>query len=202
MFSVGCAAVGFRSVMLIDDFRDRVNEVAGDDVLELHRGYGVDVCCRDIIEEGMAGLADAFDVVTSFDSMEHWHCSPKELFRDVVSRLTDGGGFLLGVPNCVNLRKRITVPFGYGKWSSIDDWYEQDRFRGHVREPDVADLRYIANDLGLRDVRVFGRNWLGGGSASRLLRLITLLADRPLRMMPALCSDIYVTGKKPCTVEI
>ena len=33
-------------------------------------------------------------------------------------------------------------------------WYEPELFRGHVREPDVDDLRYIARDMGLEDVVV------------------------------------------------
>jgi hypothetical protein len=76
--------------------------------------------------------------------------------------LKPGGLFFLGVPNCVFLRKRITVPLG--KWSSMDEWYERETFGGHIREPDVGHLRYIARDLGLGYVRVFGRNWLGYAS--------------------------------------
>ena len=102
----------------------------------------------------------SFDVITSFDSMEHWHHSPKRLFQEVMRVLKPSGRFILGVPNCVNLRKRLTVPFGFGKWSSIDDWYEQETFRGHVREPDVEDLRYIANDMGLMELQILGRNWM------------------------------------------
>lgn len=67
-----------------------------------------------------------------------------------------GGGFILGVPNCVSLRKRLTVPFGYGKWSSMADWYELPVFRGNVREPDVADLVFIARDIRLVDIRNIG----------------------------------------------
>jgi 2-polyprenyl-3-methyl-5-hydroxy-6-metoxy-1,4-benzoquinol methylase len=196
LFSVGCAALGFRRVVLIDDFRDAVNTDIGDDVLGLHRGYGVEVCCRDVISQGVNGLSDDFDVITSFDSMEHWHHSPKRLFRELVSRLKVGGVFVLGVPNCVNLRKRLTAPFGYGKWSALGDWYEQDTFRGHVREPDVDDLRYIAKDLGLQHVKLYGRNWLGAGSSNGVIRLVSRLLDLPLRLRPSLCSDIYVLGKK------
>jgi hypothetical protein len=89
--------------------------------------------------------------------------------------LKPGGLFFLGVPNCVNLRKRITVPLGAGKWSAIEEWYEREMFRGHVREPDVGDLRYIARDLGLRDVRIFGRNWLGYASRHGWVRALTPL---------------------------
>ena len=97
--------------------------------------------------------------MTSFDSMEHWHHSPKRLFRQVSAQLLKPRGrFVLGVPNCINARKRLSVPLGIGKWSAIEDRYEEPEFRGHVREPDVADLRYIARDMGLKDVQIFGRN--------------------------------------------
>jgi hypothetical protein len=109
-----------------------------------------------------------------------------------------GGGdglFVLGVPNCVNLRKRITVPFGIGKWSHMRDWYEPAVFRGHVREPDVQDLKYIAGDMQLKNYRIIGRNWLGYSSKSRLVRKLTLFTDYLLRMRPSLCSDIYLIGR-------
>jgi hypothetical protein len=47
--------------------------------------------------------------------MEHWHHSPKRLFRQVSDKLLKPGGrFVLAVPNCVNLRKRLSVPLGVG----------------------------------------------------------------------------------------
>jgi len=101
------------------------------------------------------------------------------------------------VPNCVNLRKRLSVPLGIGKWSRMEDWYEEQEFRGHVREPDVADLRYIALDMGLKDVQILGRNWLGYASRSRFVRLGTWIVDMPLRMFPSLCADLYMTGHSP-----
>ena len=131
--------------------------------------------------------------------MEHWHNSPKRLFRSLASALKGGGLFIIGSPNCVNLRKRITVPFGVGKWSQIEDWYETERFRSHVREPDIADLRYIASDLGLEEVKIIGRNWTGYRSRFRVARMITPVIDRILRLRPSLCSDIYMVGRRPRT---
>jgi SAM-dependent methyltransferase len=148
--------------------------------------------------DGLADISERFDIVTTFDSMEHWHHSPKRLFRQVGDQLLKPGGrFVLGVPNCVNVRKRFSVPLGIGKWSNMEDWYEEPEFRGHIREPDIADLRYIALDMGLKDVQILGRNWLGYGSRSGLVRLGTRIADRPLRMFPALCADLYMTGHSP-----
>jgi hypothetical protein len=103
---------------------------------------------------------------------------------------------VLGVPNSVNARKRLTVPFGKGAWSPMEEWYEQSEFHGHVREPDVSDLRYIASDMGLREIQIIGRNWLGyyGRPA---VRAITTLADPLLRLRPSLCSDLYLLGRAP-----
>lgn len=195
LFSVGAAALGMAAV-LVDDFADQVNLDYGDDALAAHRKYGVRVLSKDLLANDLELEPASLDAVTSFDSMEHWHHSPKAAFHRLLIALKAGGLLFLGVPNCVNLRKRITVPLGIGKWSSMDEWYERQTFRGHVREPDVGDLRYIAHDLGLTEVRIFGRNWLGYASRHGWVRTLTPLADRVLRPFPSLCSDIYLLGRK------
>jgi len=196
LFSVGCAALGLKRTVLVDDFKDPANYRIGDSILDLHRDYGVEVISRDVVTDGIDDIAGAFDVVSTFDSMEHWHHSPKRLFCAVMAKLKPGGSFILSVPNCVNLRKRITVPLGRGKWSGMQDWYESEVFRGHVREPDVNDLRYIARDLGLVGIKIYGRNWMGYSSGKALVRLATKIIDYPLRLKPSLCSDIYMKGVK------
>ncbi len=199
MFSVGCAAIGMRAIV-VDDFADPRGDEEDrlkQDILDtVHRKYGVELVRRDVIEDEIVFEPGGVDCFTSFEAMEHFHHSPKRLFAKAMSPLTSRGLFTIGVPNCVNLRKRITVPLGYGKWSSMNDWYESERFRGHVREPDVGDLRYIAGDLDLRDVRIYGRNWIGYISPSTLTRIATHLSDRWLRPFPTLCSDIYLVGRK------
>ncbi|WP_165942586.1 bifunctional 2-polyprenyl-6-hydroxyphenol methylase/3-demethylubiquinol 3-O-methyltransferase UbiG [Micromonospora sp. KC721] len=200
MFSVGCAAVGM-SATLIDDFADPSNESGTDELLDLHRSVGVKIEVRDVVRDGLGLDPESTDVITTFDSMEHWHHSPKRLFAEVLAALRPGGWFLLGVPNCVSLRKRITVPLGRGKWSSMADWYERPVFRGHVREPDVDDLRYIARDMGLTEVRILGRNWLGRAHPRPVIRTLTPLVDRALRLRPSLCSDLYLLGRRPESVR-
>jgi hypothetical protein len=76
----------------------------------------------------------------------------------------------------------------------MTEWYEEARFRGHVREPDVADLRYIARDMQLKDIEIHGRNWLGYKSRFGFVRMATHIADVPLRAFPSLCSDLYLVG--------
>jgi 2-polyprenyl-3-methyl-5-hydroxy-6-metoxy-1,4-benzoquinol methylase len=196
LFSVGCAAYGMKRSVLIDDFDDGVNHRFGDSILDLHKSFGVEVIARNVVEDGIDDVAGNFDIITTFDSMEHWHHSPKKLFHEVVRKLKPSGVFVLGVPNCVNMRKRLTVPFGIGKWSGIQEWYEVDKFRGHVREPDVGDLFYIARDMGLTDTKIYGRNWLGYRSANLAVRSATRAMDYLLRFKPSLCSDIYLVGRK------
>lgn len=195
LFSIGCAALGMKSI-LVDDFKDEVNFRFGHSILELHKTYGVEIIERDIISQGIEFEPGTIDAITTFDSLEHWHHSPKKLFTSVREALALEGIFVVGVPNCVNLRKRITVPLGFGKWSSMNDWYESEVFRGHVREPDVDDLHYIARDMKLAEVQIYGRNWLGYISQKKVIRLASLLSDKALQFFPSLCSNIYMVGKK------
>ena len=193
LFSIGCAALGM-DVTLVDDFSDEVNRLhSRSSALALHDEVGVTVQSCDVMKD-FSLPHNQFDVIASFDCMEHLHNSPKKLFHGLIDSLRAGGWFILGVPNCVNLRKRITVPLGKGKWTRMESWYEVDVFRGHVREPDVDDLRYIARDLGLKEVKVMGRNWLG--YARRGMRAVMPAIDLALRPFPSLCANIYLIGRK------
>jgi SAM-dependent methyltransferase len=196
LFTVGCALLGLEAV-LIDDFSDPDNLRFGSDLLREHRAAGVEILERDVVAQTIDFAEASIDVAVSFHSMEHWHSSPKRLFADIRRALRPGGLFVLAGPNCVNFRKRITILAGRGKWSAMKDWYETESFRGHVREPDVHDLRYIANDMGLDDVSVVGRNWLGYRSPHSVTRRVTRVADHALRPFPSLCSDIYLIARKP-----
>ncbi len=212
LFPAACAQAGMR-VTMMDDFAppyaseataravpdapDAVNFDRVEEALALHRSLGTRVERKDPLVEGFGFAAGSLDVVTCFDSMEHWHRSPKRLFASVREALVPGGLFVLGVPNCVNLRKRVTVPLGRGKWTAMEHWYEPEFFRGHVREPDVDDLHYIARDMALCDVEILGRNWAGTLSPNPWMRRVARLLDRPLRLRPSLCSDLYLVARKP-----
>ena len=183
--------------ILVDDFQDRVNFRFADFPEKLHAAkYAVRVVSTDLIAAPPDFAPGSIDIITSFDSLEHWHHSPKALLARAVTWLKPDGVLILGVPNCVNLRKRLSIPFGRGKWSQMSEWYDAKHFRGHVREPDVDDLRYIARDLQLRNIEIFGRNWLGHLSRNAMVRVLTTLVDYPLRAMPSLCSDLYLVGRR------
>jgi SAM-dependent methyltransferase len=194
LFPVACAALGMRVVAI--DIYDRMSPARLQVFKNVFEPYGVQRIKRDCVTEPIEFPKDTFDVITSFDSIEHWHGSPKRALHALKKALRPGGLFFIGLPNCVNLRKRLTVPFGYGRGCSIGDWYEAPTFRSHVHEPDVGELRYIARDLDLSDVTIFGRNWLGHKSPSALVRAGSFLVDHLIRLRPTLCSDIYVAGRK------
>lgn len=195
-FPPALAFAGF-AVTLVDDFADPVNADFPIERLGVHDQAGVRVVSVDASTPAFAPEPASYDVITCIDSIEHWHRSPKASLHKMVAALKPGGSLIVGMPNGVNLRKRITVPLGRGKWSPMEAWYEEPEFRSHVREPDVDDLRYIAGDLGLADVRIVGRNWAGMASANALVRRLARVADPLLRMRPTLCSDLYLIGRRP-----
>jgi SAM-dependent methyltransferase len=135
LFSVGAAALGMAAV-LVDDFGDQLNLDYGEDALTAHRKYGVRVLSTDVLTKDLGLEPSSLDAITSFDSMEHWHHSPKAAFHRMMAALKPGGVFFLGVPNCVNLRKRITVPLGAGRMVRAGDvpWPRQGARR---RRPSV-----------------------------------------------------------------
>jgi 2-polyprenyl-3-methyl-5-hydroxy-6-metoxy-1,4-benzoquinol methylase len=189
------ARFGFECI-LVDDFGDRWHSELSS-ALEIHRKFGVNIIRADILEDEV-GIGDfSLDAVMSFDMLEHLHNSPKKIFAKLMNALKSNGLFFIGAPNCVNLRKRLTVPFGVGNWSQIQEWYDEPVFRGHVREPDVGDFRYIAGDLGLKDVQIIGKNWLGYGSRYPWVRTLTPFVDTVLQLRPSLCSNLYLIGRKP-----
>ena len=195
LFSLGCADLGME-VILVDDFCDPVNFTKlGQEVLDrLHKPRRVSIVHADLVAGEFSFRPNSLDVITSFDAMEHLHHSPKAVFHKLLNALRPGGLFLLSGPNCVNLRKRVEAALGMTEWSAMEDWYDSPVFRGHVREPNLGDLSYIARDLGLRNVSVLGRNFSGYSSSGRLITWSTAVLDYPLRFFPSLCSNIYLLG--------
>jgi SAM-dependent methyltransferase len=195
LFTPACAALGMEA-FLVDDFADAINADHPIEEMPAHRETGVRIVKSDVNRWGEYFADESLDIVTSFDSIEHWHHSPRLAFLEAYRVLRPGGVVLIGAPNAVNLRKRLSVLMGRSNWSSFDDWYYPEQFRGHVREPVVEDLLRLVDDLGFQRGRIWGRNWAGyarGGMRSRITRML----DAALRLRPSLCSDLYVMAVKP-----
>ena len=84
LFSVGAAALGMEAV-LVDDFGDQVNADCGEDALAVHRKHGVRVLSKDVLTDDLGLEPGSLDAVTPFDSMEHWHHSPRRPFTGCLS---------------------------------------------------------------------------------------------------------------------
>ncbi len=194
LFAPSCAALGMQT-WLVDDFGDPVSRSVNLDDIGVHRALGVRVVETPISRWGEAFGDESLDVVTCFDSLEHWHHSPRPVFAEAYRALKPGGILLISGPNAVNLRKRLSVPLGRSNWSRFEDWFYPEQFRGHVREPVLADLVRLVRELGFEKQAVWGRNW-AGLPAGGLRRAPAWLVDRALRPFPTLCSDLYVHARK------
>ena len=191
LFAVGCRLLGHHAIV-VDDQKEIDNEGFGEQVRHILDREGVELH-RDTLADRLP-VEQELDAVTAFHLLEHLPFSPRPLFRAMRDQLRPGGVFVIAGPNNVNLRKRITVPLGKGSWTSIEDWYDATLFRGHVREPNVGDLRHIARDLELEDPVVLGRNFLG---LSKTRSRLAAVGDRVLRARASLCSDLYLVGRRP-----
>lgn len=194
-----CQLLGYETV-IADDYSDGFYADKGiDRILEEYQSRGGRLIEGDIFSAEFAEkLPTEMHLATSHDSLEHWHESPKDLFHRLWDRLSSDDGVLwLGAPNSANLRKRIAAPLGKAKWSAMKDWYEvPGPFRGHVREPDVEDFAYIANDVGAKRFEVVGRNWLAYRHPNTKIRSNAKVIDKVLQRRASLCSDLYLYAWK------
>ncbi len=209
VFGPVCHAHGMH-VTLVDDFGggggvelgQHIEDIPLLDVFERQFGLGV---VRESFLERPLPIPDAsVDVITCFHSLEHWHHSPKRLFREIVRILKPGGFLVLATPNAVNIRKRFYVLAGRSNWPLLGDWYHlgDPIYRGHVREPVIRDLQQIMQWNGFEVIGTHGRNFIGRRSKALaflplgIVNAVAKWSDRLLRFFPSLCSDIHVIGRK------
>lgn len=193
MFSAACAKLGLENP--VDDYGEPAKLKHGNGLVELHRSLEVAVINMDFALELPVNLP-VVDIYTTFDTMEYWYASPKILFRVVAQQMSQGARFVLGILNCVNLRKRPSVPIGGDNWSIMGDWYDKTIFRGRAGEQDLQYLAYIADDLKISARRIVGRNFQGYSHANAFVRFATHYIDKQLSAFLSLCSDFCLVGSK------
>ncbi len=204
-----CKAYGM-NVTLIDDFGggggvEHGNPDSGVPLLEVfEKRLGLNIVRANFLESALPLPDSSVEVVTCFHSLEHWHHSPKRLFKEIVRILKPNGVVIIATPNAVNIRKRVFVLLGKTNLPTLKEWYEDGdpRFRGHVREPVIADLQNLMRWNGLQVAGTYGRNFIGqeskvlSGVPAPLLKFVGQSSAVLLRFFPSLCSDIHVVGKK------
>jgi SAM-dependent methyltransferase len=170
--------------------------------LEGFEKLGVKIQSQDLISKPLQMPDESLDVVTCFHTLEHWHHSPKKLFAEIRRVLRPGGHVIFATPNVVNLRKRVYTVLGKSPFANLDEWYQHEVFRGHVREPSIADLHQLYQWNGFQVVATYGRNFIGQDSVALsflpapLRRSLAGTSVKLLQMVPSLCSDIHVVGIK------
>ena len=198
LFAAGCAKLGIAATSVDDEedgcFAPSHPHAHGRSKIE--KETPVAFVRRDLAKHGIDFKDGLFDAFTCLDVMEHFHRSPKHLFATASRALRPGGTFILVVPNCSDMRHRVMTRLGQGTWSAMSEWYESEVFRGHVREPSISDLRYIARDLGLKVRRIHGTNFGAYVHPSPTVRKFAPLWDHSLRWRPSLCGDIGLVARK------
>jgi SAM-dependent methyltransferase len=192
---------------LVDDFGggggvDTRQPNATETVLDRVKKRGIRVIELDFLANPLP-LGDAsIEIVTCFHSLEHWHHSPKALFAELRRVLVPGGWIFIATPNAVNLRKRAFVLLGKSNLPMLHEWYDEPVFRGHVREPVVADLRCLLEWNGFAVRGTYGRNFIGRDSEALAFlprgprHLLGKATQVALQCFPSLCSDIHVIGQR------
>jgi SAM-dependent methyltransferase len=106
-FAAGCASLGYR-VTMVDDHGDAGFADAADLRHRIPADFDISAVRFNAVRDPWPFPADSLDAVTTFDSMEHWHDSPKRLFGDIARSLKPGGWLVIGVPNAANLKNAST----------------------------------------------------------------------------------------------
>ena len=135
-------------------------------------------------------------IISCLNSIEHWHNSPAEFLINSYENIKKGGKLVLAFPNNSNIKKRLLAVIGKTSWSNFDYWFDNKEFRGHIREPNVKDLKLIAMRVGCDNFNLYGRNYLGFFNPNQLVRILTNILDPFLRFIPSLCSDLYIVMNK------
>ena len=193
LFSLVCAAQGMQT-WLIDKFAHSVNESHSVGSIGLHQEFGVDVIETDVSTWWRFFESESLDIVTCFESMEHWHSSPQSVWRQARETLMSGGLLLISVPKCCKSSKEIVCPRRPLNLGRFEDWYYPVAFGGHVRELTLPELVRAVEEAGFLVERPWRRNW-------RKPKYITGWLWTPinalLRAFPTLCSTLYVRARKP-----
>jgi SAM-dependent methyltransferase len=164
----------------------------------LLQDMGVRFINADLCEFDLRSRFDenSLDAVVTYHAMEHLHHSPRRLLESAVACLKPNGRLIIEVPNAANLIKRLKVGLGRTNYLPFSNFYEHDRWCGHIREYTLGDLRELAQRLKLSPWRIEGRNWYGSLYRSKYLAHVAKLIDHALRVRPGLCGSLFLIGHK------
>jgi SAM-dependent methyltransferase len=195
LFSPGCALLGLRT-WRVAPLVDHTRAAEDQDALDLHRRLGVRVLEEEVRQFGATFEDASLDAVACIDGIVRWPHSPRPVLAEAFRVLKPGGRLLLGAPNGASLRRRIAVMAGRHPGTQFEDWFYPDTFRGPFRSPVRRDLLRMVREIGFETQAFWGRSW-AGPRAGHVKRLAVATADRLLRPVPTLASELYLEAVKP-----
>ncbi len=96
-----------------------------------------------------------YDGISMFETIEHLPHSPKPILQAVAAALKPGGRFVLSVPNMARIENRMRMLMGrnpMGKYRVF--FHDGNPFLGHHREMTMAEVGWLASEIGLVGGRV------------------------------------------------
>lgn len=140
ILDIGCSSGGFLSTMMSGAWKLCGIEMEPSMADRARRTTSAEVFTGDVIEAPFA--AESFDVVTSFDVLEHMY-DPNTFLAKVLQWLKPGGIYCARVPNIDCWEARMLGTFWYG--------LELPR---HLFHFSPRSLRFVMGVLGLEEVQV------------------------------------------------
>jgi SAM-dependent methyltransferase len=126
-----------------------------------------------------------YDVVVSVETIEHLE-NPRAFTRELTRLCRPGGWVLITTPNQLSLLSKLTLVFKNHFTFFGKDWYP-----AHLSALLEVDLRRIAAECGLTDVRVVY------GNPGRVVLTPRTYPKTLVRAFPRACSDnVMVVGRK------
>ena len=182
---------------VVDDFKDNWYR---NELVDYLKDIGVNFINTDASKDNeyinQISKKNKISSISCLHSIEHWHGSPSRFLKGAYKELSPGGKLILAFPNNSNLKKRLLAIIGKTSWSKFNYWWDTENYRGHVREPNIQDLKLISSRLGCRNKLIYGRNFMGNISNIWVVRFVSVFFDFFLRMYPPFCSDLYLVMTK------
>lgn len=137
----GCEAYG------LDDFGEGTHDY--DQIFETGNRHGIQFVRGNVTKTLPYEDASA-DLVTSFNTLEHLHESPRQVMAEVYRVLKPGGVCVLGLPNLLALYKRIRFVAGRTCMPDFNYWWSSFPWRGHIRESAPGEVHSILQKSGFQ----------------------------------------------------
>ena len=179
ILDIGCSSGGFLSTLPKDKWKLHGIEIAPETAEMARRATGAEVFTGEATQAPFE--PNTFDVITSFDVLEHVY-DPRAFLSKVQEWLKPGGIYFVMLPNIDSWESHM-----FGSY-----WYGLELPR-HLFHFSPQSLRYVMNSLGFREVSLAtpricyverSVNYLGGEIASKFGFHPTAQAKAPERSIP------------------